>query len=109
MEVNNGTITLYFAKTTGKLVTKDKYGYVHGFAVAGIDNIFYWAKASIKDNTVIVTCDEVKNPFAVRYAWSDNPGVIDLYNAEGLPAVPFRTDSLPLRTAGKVYSDNPWE
>ena len=109
MEVNNGTITLYFAKTTGKLVTKDKYGYVHGFAVAGIDNIFYWAKASIKDNTVIVTCDEVKNPLAVRYAWSDNPGVIDLYNAEGLPAVPFRTDSLPLKTAGKVYSDNPWE
>ena len=109
MEVNNGTITLYFAKTTGKLVTKDKYGYVHGFAVAGIDNIFYWAKASIKDNTVIVTCDEVKNPLAVRYAWSDNPGVIDLYNAEGLPAVPFRTDSLPLKTANKVYSDNPWE
>ena len=109
MEVNNGTITLHFAKTTGKLVTKDKYGYVHGFAVAGIDNIFYWAKASIKDNTVIVTSDEVKNPLAVRYAWSDNPGVIDLYNAEGLPAVPFRTDSLPLKTAGKVYSDNPWE
>lgn len=109
MEVNNGTITLYFAKTTGKLVTKDKYGYVHGFAVAGIDNIFYWAKASIKDNTVIVTCDEVKNPLAVRYAWSDNPGVIDLYNAEGLPAVPFRTDSLPLKTAGKVFSEDPWE
>lgn len=108
-EVKEGSVIIHYAKGTDKLITKDKHGYVRGFAVAGSDNMFYWAKASIQNNTVVVTCKEVMKPVAVRYAWSDNPGAIDLYNAGGLPAVPFRTDRLPLKTAGKVYSENPWE
>ena len=109
MEVKNDTVIIHYAEGTDKLLSKDKYGYVKGFAVAGADNKFYWAKASIKNNTVIVSCKEVVLPVAVRYAWSDNPGEIDLYNSSNLPAVPFRTDSLPLKTAGKVFSENPWD
>jgi sialate O-acetylesterase len=63
-----------------------------GFAIAGDDKIFYWADAVLKDNTVIVSCKKVAKPVAVRYDWSDNPEG-NLYNKDGLPAFPFRTDN----------------
>ena len=72
------------------LITKDNEE-LKGFALAGSDGVFHWARAVIKDDRVIVWSEEVKNPIAVRYAWADNPEC-NLYNREGLPAVPFRTD-----------------
>ena len=51
------------------------------------------AKAYIDGNTVIVNSDSIKNPVAVRYGWAANPGDVNLYNKEGLPASPFRTDN----------------
>lgn len=72
------------------LYTTNKYGYVNGFAIAGDDGMFVWAKAEIKNNEIIVYVSEVKDhPVAIRYAWSDNPGDASLYNVEGLPACPF--------------------
>jgi sialate O-acetylesterase len=65
-----------------------------GFAIAGIDQKFVWAKATISGNKVIVSSDQVPQPAAVRYAWADNPEC-NLYNKEGLPASPFRTDDWP--------------
>ena len=53
------------------------------------------AEAVINNEKVIVSSDNVKNPIAVRYAWEANPKV-NLYNNEGLPAVPFRTDNWEL-------------
>jgi sialate O-acetylesterase len=70
----------------------DRYGYLRGFAIAGSDKKFVWAKAEIKDDKVIVYSHHVKDPVAVRYAWADNPDDANLYNEEGLPACPFRTD-----------------
>ena len=65
---------------------------VRGFAVAGEDKKWHWAKGQITGNdTVTVTCPEVKAPVAVRYAWADNP-VCNLFSKEGLPATPFRSD-----------------
>ena len=109
MDLKDGSIIVRYNQGTDDLVTKDKYGYITGFSVAGSDKKFYWAKAAIRDNAVFVSCNEVIHPVAVRYAWSDNPGIIDLYNKSGLPAVPFRTDEWPLSTTGKVFSENPWE
>ena len=109
MEVKGDRIIIHYSSSTDDLVTRDKYGYVSGFAIAGSDNKFHWAKAYIKDNTVVVYSDQVQKPTAVRYAWADNPGNLDLFNTQALPAVPFRTDNLPLKTKGKVYSENPWE
>ena len=63
-----------------------------GFAVAGEDRKFVWADARIEGNQVIVSCDQVARPMSVRYAWADNPEC-NLYNKEGLPASPFRTDA----------------
>jgi sialate O-acetylesterase len=65
-----------------------------GFGIAGDDHKFYWAKALITGNTVTVWADEVPNPVAVRYDWADNPPG-NLYNKNGLPAGPFRTDDWP--------------
>lgn len=65
-----------------------------GFAIAGADHKFTWAQATIDGNSVVVWSDKVANPAAVRYAWADNP-ICNLYNKEGLPVVPFRTDDFP--------------
>jgi len=67
---------------------------IEGFAVAGADQKYYWAKATIDGDSVVVTSDKVLNPVTVRYAWADNPAA-NLYNKEGLPAAPFRTDTTP--------------
>ncbi|MCP9199064.1 beta galactosidase jelly roll domain-containing protein [Gramella sp. GC03-9] len=62
------------------------------FAIAGADKNFVWADAQIVGDKIIVHSSEVENPVAVRYAWADNPDEANLYNKEGLPASPFRTD-----------------
>ncbi|MDF1700715.1 MAG: sialate O-acetylesterase [Planctomycetota bacterium] len=95
----DGTVTLRFRHAKGGLETDDDDP-PRGFAIAGKDKVFHWATARIVGETIVVSCPAVKKPVAVRYAWSDNPGV-NLTNAEGLPTVPFRTDDWPLTTAGK--------
>jgi sialate O-acetylesterase len=74
------------------LKARDKYGYLRGFAIAGSDKKFVWAKAYIEGDHIVVYSDELKSPIAVRYAWGDNPDDANLYNHENLPASPFRTD-----------------
>lgn len=70
-------------------------GPVKGFKVAGEDKQWYPAQATIEGNSIVVSSDSVKAPIALRYAWEDNPEDANLRNAEGLPAVPFRTDEWP--------------
>lgn len=80
-----------FRHTGSGLISKnDKYGYVRGFAIAGADGKFVWAKAYIDGNDVVVYSPSVKDPISIRYAWADNPDDANLFNAEGLPACPFR-------------------
>ena len=67
---------------------------LRGFAIAGADRKFHWADARIDRNCVVVSSAAVAEPVAVRYAWADNPEC-NLYNKEGLPASPFRTDDWP--------------
>ncbi|MCA9735209.1 MAG: sialate O-acetylesterase [Deferribacteres bacterium] len=93
MEIKDGKIYINFRHIGSGLVTKDKFGYLKEFAIAGADKNFVWAKAFIQDNQVVVFCEDVKEPVAVRYSWSSNPSQANLYNKEGLPASPFRTDS----------------
>ena len=59
--------------------------------MAGESGKFYRAKAKIRHNKVVVWCDNVANPYFVRYAWADNPEGANLYNKEGLPASTFST------------------
>jgi sialate O-acetylesterase len=75
-------------------------GELKGFAICGEDKKFVWAKADIAGKTVVVSSPDVPKPVAVRYGWADCP-VVNLWNKDGLPASPFRTDDFPLITAGK--------
>jgi len=67
------------------------------FQIAGADKKFYWANAQIVGGKVFVSSDKVKSPVAVRYGWAINPEC-NLYNKDGLPASPFRTDNWKLKT-----------
>jgi len=72
-----------------------------GFAIAGEDKKFFWAKANIlKDNTVEVYSDLIASPVSVRYGWADNP-VLNMFSGAGLPLTPFRTDDWPGVTFNK--------
>jgi sialate O-acetylesterase len=89
--IDGNKITVSFTNTGSGLVTND--GEEPGeFAIAGEDKKFTWANAKIDGDKIIVWSDDVKNPMYVRYAWADMPVNPNLYNKEGLPASPFRTD-----------------
>jgi sialate O-acetylesterase len=92
MKVDSDKVSITFDTQGSKLVVKDKYGYLKGFAIAGADKKFYWARARIRGNEITVSSEMVDAPVAVRYAWGNNPDDANLYNSEGLPASPFRTD-----------------
>jgi len=92
-----------FINTGTGLVAHDQYGYLKGFEIAGADRKFNYANAKIEGFRVIVSSDKVPNPIALRYAWSSNPSDANLYNKEGLPASPFRTDTWTLPTEGSNY------
>ncbi len=98
MEVVDGKIALHFKDVGEKLRTVDSRQ-VEGFAIAGEDKKWTWAKAKITGNDSIqVWSDAVAQPVAVRYGWANNP-VCNVYNAKGLPLTPFRTDDWPGVTA----------
>ncbi|HEX8038193.1 MAG TPA: sialate O-acetylesterase, partial [Chryseosolibacter sp.] len=92
MQTEGDHIILRFRNSGSGLVAKDKYGYLKSFTIAGADKKFYWARAMIRDGQVVVFSEKVPNPVAVRYAWADNPADANLFDSEGLPASPFRTD-----------------
>ena len=100
MVVEGDAIRIRFTNVGSGLVAKSG-GPLKRFAVAGSDKAFVWADAMIERDTVVVRSDDVKDPAAVRYAWAHNPSGCNLYNREGLPACPFRTDDWPGVTSGK--------
>lgn len=91
MKIENNKIRLIFDHIGGGLVSKSDEK-LTVFAITGDDKEFYWAKAEIDHETIVVYSEKVHNPVSVRYAWAANP-VCNLYNKAGLPASPFRTDS----------------
>jgi sialate O-acetylesterase len=84
-------IIISFNNIGSGLITNDGEE-LNQFAIAGADKKFVWAKAKIDRDKVIVWSDKIANPMYVRYAWADNPDGANLYNKEGLPASPIRTD-----------------
>ena len=89
--IKGNKIIISFTNTGSGLITNDGEE-LSQFAIAGADKKFVWAKAKIEGDKMIVWNDDVANPMYVRYAWADNPDNPNLYNKEGLPASPFRTD-----------------
>ncbi len=95
-KIEGRNITLEF-DSIGSGMMPAKPGKLDAFAIAGADKKWHWADAEIAGNKVNVSSKEVPTPVAVRYAWAMNPSQRNLlYNKEGIPASPFRTDSWPL-------------
>ena len=90
MSVQGNKIVLSFDHIGGGLTSRGSDELI-GFAIAGDDKKFVWADARIVGDKVEVSSPDVSEPVAVRYAWASNPK-FSLYNKEGLPASPFRTD-----------------
>lgn len=89
MTAKGGKITISFKHVGGGLVAKE--GDLKGFTIAGEDKQFAPAQAEIQGQSIVVSAESVKHPKAVRYGWANVPEV-NLFNKEGLPASPFRTD-----------------
>ncbi|MFH1496672.1 MAG: sialate O-acetylesterase [Verrucomicrobiota bacterium] len=123
MQVNGKTVELTFTHVGGGLVAKpvpatytlsslskrseplirnSPESELEGFALCGKEHHWVWANAKIEGGKVLVWSDAVDQPVAVRYNWGGNPNG-NLYNAGGLPAVPFRTDDFPVSSQGKHY------
>jgi sialate O-acetylesterase len=92
MQIEKNKIILSFSVFGSAMQFKGK-GTHTNFAIAADDKKFVWAEAKIENGKITIWSNEVPNPVAVRYAWADNPEGEKLYNTEGLPASPFRTDS----------------
>lgn len=95
MTVERGAVRIRFRHTGAGLAAKG--GPLAQFTIAGPDRRFVRAEARVEGDTVVVSSPLAPDPVAVRYAWADNPAGCNLYNAEGLPAAPFRTDAWPRR------------
>jgi sialate O-acetylesterase len=88
VEIKGNEARLFFKHTGKGLMARDG---LKGFAIAGQDRIYHWGQARIEGNAVVVTHPDISRPAAVRYGWARNP-VTSLYNKDGLPASPFRTE-----------------
>ena len=94
----SGSIVLHFSHADGGLIAKG--GKLAEFSIAGEDRKWVWADARIQGDTIVVSSPLVLSPKEVRYAWQSNPEAT-LFNGEGLPAAPFRTDKWTGITEGQ--------
>jgi len=98
MKVEGNKAILSFKHVGDGLVAKG--GPLTGFTIAGEDRKFHNAEAEIVEDKVVVSCPRVDKPVAVRFGWANYP-VVNLWNKNGLPASPFRTDDWPGLTQPK--------
>ena len=96
--IEGNKVTLHFDHVGGGLVVQGEE--LTGFAIAGAGRKFVWARAKIRKDTINVWHPQIDHPVAVRYGWANNPDA-SLFNKEGLPASPFRTDDWPGVTVNK--------
>jgi len=89
IRIDGVKVFVEFENTDGGLVVKGDT--LTGFALAGEDREFHPAQAEICNGMIVVWSEDVPQPLAVRYAFTDSPEC-NLYNGEDLPAHPFRTD-----------------
>ena len=89
--IEGNKMRIRFSSIGGGLITKNNEP-VKGFALAGKDRVFVLAHATIENESVVIWADSVSEPVEARYAWADAPAC-NLFNKEGLPAWPFRTDN----------------
>jgi sialate O-acetylesterase len=103
MKIQGNKIIVSFENIGSGLSTPDKYGYIKGFEIAGNNKVFYFSKAYIDNNKVVIYNENVTNPVAIHFGWADDASDNNLYNLEGFPAGPFRTDDWKTLTINDKY------
>jgi sialate O-acetylesterase len=103
MEIKDNQIILSFNNVASGLMTTDKYGYIKGFEIAGADQVFHFAEAYIQGDKVVLICSKVTQPVAVHFGWMGDASECNLFNKEGFPAIPFRTDKWIMATRKAKY------
>ena len=99
MQLDGNKIRLRFDHVGSGLASLDGKP-LNEFTIAGEDQQFLPAMATIEGDEVVVYSDQITNPVAVRFAWRDDTAP-NLGNKEGLPTSPFRTDQWKGATEGK--------
>lgn len=102
-KTGKGCIELSFKDVGSGLVLKPEA--ISDFEICGKDGKYVPAKAKLLDGKVVVSAESVPEPEYVRYGWK-KWFIPTLFNAEGLPASPFKTDKFPAETTGRYYLDN---
>lgn len=97
--VRGDSVFLSFENVGGGLVSRDGQP-LRWFALADADRNFVWANASIAGDQVVLWSEKINHPVYVRYAWADNPGPVNFYNRQGLPASPFEAE---LENASRLW------
>jgi sialate O-acetylesterase len=92
MEVSKGKINLYFDNAPNGFMLKGPEKQATEFLIAGADQNFLPAEVKLEKDRIIVSHKQITNPVAVRFSFS-NTGMSNLFNKEGLPVIPFRTDN----------------
>lgn len=105
IQIENNKAVITFDHCGSGLVSNNA-NFVSGFEIAANNKVFYKAKAEIIDGKVVVFADEVMHPVAIRFGWIGDASDCNLYNKEGFPAVPFRTDNWKMSTENEKYYFN---
>lgn len=103
MEIKGGKAYISFDHVGSGLLCKGDS--LTNFTICGADKKFVPAKAVIEGDKVVVWADALSTPVSVRFGWNYTP-FHNLYNANGLPASPFRTDDWPGATYNTRFIKN---
>jgi sialate O-acetylesterase len=101
MKVEGTDIAISFTNVGTGLMAR---GELKGFEIAGLGGQFFPATAKIRGDEVVVHCDQINHPVAVRFGWKDDASEDNLFNKEGFPASPFRTDKWKGITEGNKFT-----
>lgn len=104
MKIDGNKVVVAFDNIGSGLMTTDRNGSVRGFEIAGSNQTFYQANARVEGNTVIVISEKVDSPVAIRFGWIGDASAVNLFNKEGFPLVPFRTDDWKTVTKDVKYT-----
>ena len=101
MKIKGNTIIITFENINSILEIRGNE--LKGFEIAGNDKLFYPVNGILKGNQVVLKSENIPHPKAIRFGWKGDDSECNLFNKEGLPASPFRTDDWKSVTSGKEY------
>lgn len=91
MKIDKQKINLYFDQAPNGFMVKNNEKPTE-FLIAGSDKNFLPADVKIEKDRIVVSHKSIKEPIAVRFSFS-NTGMSNVFNKEGFPITPFRTDN----------------